>query len=315
MSNDRNQVTAIVKDSKEAYAQLQDYLMSRQRVIANIAPKYLDSERMVRLALGASSRNPRLLQCSPKSWLMALMDSAYYGLEPNPILGHAYLVPYQNKKLPGQPYEVQFMIGYKGLILLACEQAGFEDVEARMVYVGEIEGGRFEETPEDPHKPFRHRPLYQPESRGDIAGVYAIGWRGPDKRPRFKYLTIDEVEGYRGRSKAAKEGPWTTDYEAMAQKTAVRRMLAMAQLKPGSKLGTMLEQESAADRDEVIRAQDWRVDDGASPGAGTRTDDLAASLARKAGKEPMPAPRGRSDEEAAARHFDRDDERGDFDPS
>jgi len=149
-----------------------------------------------------------------------------------------------------------------------------------MVYVGEIEAGRFEETPEDPARPFRHRPLYQAEARGDVAGVYAIGWRGVEKRPRFKYLTVDEIESFRSRSRSAKEGPWMTDWDAMAMKTAVRRMLGMAQMKPGSKLGAVLEQENGSEAGEVVRAQDWKVDDGPKV---SNSDALAAKLAQKAG--------------------------------
>jgi len=269
--------TAITKTSQDTYRDLSDYLMSKNKMLAGIGPKYMDTERMVRIALSASSRSPKLLQCSQKSWLMALMDCAYYGLEP--VLGQAYLIPYQNRKAAGQPLEVQFMVGYKGLISIACDN-GFEDIDARLVYVGEIEAGRFEETPEDPQRPFKHRPLYQPESRGEVAGVYAIGWRGVDKRPRFKYLTVDEIESFRGRSKSAKEGPWMTDWDAMAMKTAVRRMLSMAQLKPGSKLGAVLEQENGTEAGEVIRAQDWKVDEAPRQ---SRLDALAATLAQKAG--------------------------------
>jgi len=277
-NQNQNQSTAIVADPKQAFAQLQDYLMAKRGAIANVAPKYMNSERMVRLALGASSRVPRLLQCTQKSWLMALMDCAYYGIEPNPALGHAYLVPYQNKKIAGAPYEVTFQIGYKGLVLLACESGGFDDVEARIVYAGELAGDRFRETPEDPARPFHHRPLYTPDERGDIAGAYAVGWRGVDKRPRFQYLPIEEIEHYRGRSPASKEGPWITDYEAMAKKTAIRRMLAYAAIRSGSKLGAVLEQESALERDEVVRAQDWNVPE---PGA-SKADELAGKLAKKA---------------------------------
>lgn len=297
----KNQSTAIVVDPKKQYDELQHYIFAKQKAIANIAPKYLDTERMIRLALGASSRNPRLLQCTPKSWVMALMDCAFYGLEPNAALGHVYLVPYLNNKLKPPQYEVTCLIGYKGLIALACEHGGLDDVEPRIVYANEIAEGRFEETPEDPRCPFKHRPYYQPDARGVIAGAYAIGWRGIDKRPRFKFVTIDEIESYRARSQARDNGPWQTDHEAMCMKTAIRRMLATAQLKPGSKLGTALDQESALERDEVLRASDWQVVDEPRKGelAPSRTDHLAQELAKKAGKtgpvmkvepEPEPAP-------------------------
>lgn len=278
---------ALVKDSKQAFSNIRDFLVSKQRAISNLAPKYLDTERMIRVALGASSRNPKLLQCSPKSWLMALMDCALYGLEPNPQLGHAYLVPFRNNKLPGKPLEVTFIPGYKGLILLATETAGFDDVEARIVYSNELAADRFYETPEDPLKPFHHRPLYA--DRGDVAGAYAVGWRGPNMRPRFAFLPVDELEARRKRSRAKNEGPWVTDTEAMYKKTAVKAMLALAALKPGSNLGAALEQDSALERGEIVRARDWSVDD--DPQAArepSRIDALADSLDEQAAAEQEP---------------------------
>lgn len=273
-----SQSTALVVEPTKAYAQLTEYLLSKQKAIANIAPKYLDTERMIRLALGASSRNPKLLQCSQKSWVMALMDCAYLGIEPNPQLGHGYLVPFMNNKAKPPQLEVTFQVGYKGLAFLACEHGGFDDIESRIVYAQEIADGRFKETPHDPRTPFFHEPYYQDDTRGEPAGAYAVGWKGVDKRPRFKFLTIAEIEFFRSRSRAANEGPWVTDYEAMAMKTAVRRMLSLAQIKPGNKLGAALEHDSS-ERDE-LHTQNWLVDDGAR--AGGRQNQLAEDLAQKA---------------------------------
>ena len=284
----QKQTTALVQDPKESFAQINDFLMTKRKMIGDIAGKHLNSEQMIRMALAASSRSPKLLLCTPKSWLLALLDSAYYGLEPNPILGHAYIIPYENKRLG--VLEAQFQVGYKGIILLATEHGGFTDVEARPVYEGELEMDRFEETPEDPRKPFRHRPLYDSKDRGEVAGVYAIGWRGTNVRPRFQYLTIEEVNEYRKRSKSRDDGPWVTDYLAMARKTAVRRMLAMAQMRGGNKVGALLEQESAHDRGETAHAQEWKVDDEAPPVS--RNDALADQLARQAAEPPPAEERG-----------------------
>lgn len=288
MATKQNDSAALVKNQQTQFVEIRDYLTSRSKAIAGIAPKYLDTERMVRLALGAGSRTPKLLQCSPKSWLMALMDCAYYGLEPNPVLGHAYLIPYQNNKVEGRPYEVQFMAGYKGLILLATEGEGvLDDVEGRLVYVGE----EFEEIPEDPMRPFCHRPRYDLPTDAEVMGAYAIGWRGPNKRPRFQFVTRAKIEEYRSRSRASKTGPWVTDWGAMAIKTAIRRMLGHVGMRPGSKLGAMLDQEESLDRGEVVRAQDWRVDEpGNGNGRGSQTERLAAELAAKAKAAPKAAP-------------------------
>jgi recombination protein RecT len=294
-TQNQNQSTAIVKSQDDQFKTIRDYIMSRHRAIASIAPKYLDTERMVRLALGASSRSPKLLLCTPKSWVMALMDCAYYGLEPNPALGHAYLIPYENRKLRPPQYEVSFMPGYKGLILLGCEFGGFDDIDGRIVYGSEITSGRFKETPHDPRSPFFHDPIYEADEREEIAGAYAVGWRGPDKRPRFMFLTKTEIEGYRARSRASQDGPWTTDWSAMAKKTAVKRMLALASLRPGNKLGVALDQESNADRGEVAHAQDWlahpelREDDGPRR---SRTEQLADDLTGRAGRAQPEIPVG-----------------------
>lgn len=295
MGTDQN-VTALVPNQKKAYADIRDYLLARKGALDGVAPKYLDTERMIRLALGASSRQPKLLQCTPVSWLLALMDCAYYGLEPNAVLGHAYLVPLQNRKIKGQPLEVNFWAGYKGLILLACETAGFDDVDARPVYARELEEGRFEETPEDALRPFRHRPLYT--ERGELVGAYAIGWRGPDKRPRFRYVTKDEIDATRKRSRASSDGPWVTDYNAMAMKTAVRRMLALAQMKPGAKVGVLLEQESADERGELVRSPAAEAAERHEERAHkSMTDQLADDLQRKAHEEEAPPPEVPADEE------------------
>ena len=251
------QSTALAKRSGEQFVQIKDYLLTKQKAIGNVARKYFDTERMVRLAMAASSRQPQLLECSPKSWLMALMDCAYYGLEPNAALGHAYLVPFRNNKIQGRPLEVQFIVGYKGLILLACETGGFDDVDARIVYEQELAQGRFEEVPADPSRPFVHKPLY--DDRGKPAGAYAVGWRGPDKRPRFLFLPKADILKSKDRSRAGKNGPWVSDEEAMWKKTVVRRMLALAPLKALSALDTALHQEDAVDGSgDVVRAQDWQ---------------------------------------------------------
>ena len=280
----RSNSTAIAIPAAESFVDIRNYLMLKQKAIENLAPKYLDTERMIRVALGASSRSPQLLQCTPKSWLMALMDCALYGLEPNPQLGHAYLLPFRNNKLPGKPLEVIFVPGYKGLILLAWETMKVR-VGTRLVYENELAGEKFYEVPEDPMKPFFHRPIYKVDERGAIAGAYAVGWTDPKLRPDFKFMPVDELEERRKRAPSGKrnDGPWSTDTGAMYKKTAIKGMLAIAPMKPGSTLGTALHQDSALERGEVVRARDWDVGD--DDKKTSKIDDLADGLEEQAGAE------------------------------
>jgi len=100
-----------------------------------VATKSLPVDRMVRLCVNAVNRTPKLAECNMQSVLGAMMAAQSLGLEPNTILGHAFLIPYQasRPKLdaqgnimtePGGKWiwercmEVQFQIGYKGFVAL-----------------------------------------------------------------------------------------------------------------------------------------------------------------------------------------------------
>ena len=63
-------------------------------------------------------------KCDVASLVGAIGQCAQMGLEPNTILGHAYLVPFNTKRKDASGVErwvnsVQVIIGYKGLIDLA----------------------------------------------------------------------------------------------------------------------------------------------------------------------------------------------------
>lgn len=261
----KNQSTAMIPNAQQQMDKLKSYLFRHHDALRNIAPKALDPERMIRLALGAASKTPKLLQCSPQSWLLALFDCAFYGLEPNPVLGHAYLIPYKNKgKL-----EVQFMAGYKGLVLLTTQTGYVTDVDASMVY----ENDRFEERKHD-DPPFIHVPPRLGEDRGEVIGAYAYA-RLASGATKVRVLSVADIESYRARSKAKDSGPWVTDWNAMAMKTAFRRLTSYLPIQPGSKLGVALSQDEALERGEVAHAQVWTPDDDDGPDLASRLEDAA----------------------------------------
>jgi recombinational DNA repair protein RecT len=64
-----------------------------------------------------------------------------------------------------------------------------------------------------------------PDRQGkDITHVYAVG-KLVDGGTQFIVMTRHEVEAVRARSKAKNNGPWVTDWEAMALKTAIKRLV------------------------------------------------------------------------------------------
>ena len=77
--------------------------------IRKALPSIMTPERFTRITITAIQNNPKLAQCSPVSFLTAMMNAAQLGLEPNTPLGQAYLIPYWNSKT--RSYECQFQIG------------------------------------------------------------------------------------------------------------------------------------------------------------------------------------------------------------
>lgn len=277
--------TAMVSNKAEQFKTLQDFLYSKQKAFAGLLPKHLTAERMIRLLLGQSSRNPRILECTPQSVLMALMDASYYGLEPNPVLGHAYVIPYKNNKRGGI-YEAQFMAGYKGLILLSTQCGAAKAIDAELVYERDV----FKEV-RHLQPPFVHEPETFAEDRGKVRGVYAVAYL-PNGHVQFKPLSVSDVDKYRQRSRASEDGPWVTDWEAMAKKTAVRRLMSLLPLQTDSKLATALGQETDfEEHGPTYTAAAQSMIEGANVSqlpSRARGDDLAERLA--GGKETAARP-------------------------
>ena len=104
------QVAAQQKDTS-----LKGLIRSMGPEIKKALPSVITPERFTRMVFTALSSNPTLQECTPQSFLGAMMQSAQLGLEPNTPIGQAYLIPYRNH---GRQ-ECQFQLGYKGLIDLA----------------------------------------------------------------------------------------------------------------------------------------------------------------------------------------------------
>jgi recombination protein RecT len=174
--------------------------------IAKVLPKHLTPERMTRVALTATMRNPKLLECTPASLMNALLTCSQAGLEPDGRLAH--LIPYGNV--------VQVIFDYKGLVTLALRN-GAESVFADKV----CEFDTFDAYVENGDKKLNHRPNWAKE-RGTAVCYYSVCKRNGEVD--WEVMTVEEVESIRDRSKAAKSGPWVTDFDEMAKKTVLRRM-------------------------------------------------------------------------------------------
>lgn len=178
--------------------------------IEKALPQTLDAERFTRVVTTELRRNPALFECSPESLLGAMMLSAQLGLEPGP-LGLVYFVPFKR--------QVEFIVGYKGMVALAYRSGMMKDVQALTVY----EGDHFEyERRTRWH--IVHREA-APAERGEAVCWYAVAnlIGGGVIAGR---LWPEEIEARRNRSPAGRagKGPWVSDYDAMARKSVIRSL-------------------------------------------------------------------------------------------
>ena len=126
----RADATAMVRNDEKKPSSISDLIKVMEPEIKKALPSVITPERFTRMVLSALSSNPKLAVCTPQSFLGAMMTAAQLGLEPNTPLGQAYLIPYKNKGTD----EVQFQIGYKGLLDLAYRSGQVSTVQAHTVY-------------------------------------------------------------------------------------------------------------------------------------------------------------------------------------
>ena len=212
--------TALQKRTKPKT--IQDYINDMAPGIKAALPSVMTPERFTRIALSAVSGNRKLAECDPGSFLGAMMTAAQLGLEPNTPLGQAYLIPYYNGK--ARRLECQFQLGYKGLIDLAYRSGDVSVIQAQVVYANDDFSYSFGLVPELKHIPTKG-------DRGEPVAVYAM-FRTKDDGYGCEVMSMNDVRAHAKKySKAYGNGPWQTNFEEMAKKTVLKRVLKYAPLK------------------------------------------------------------------------------------
>ena len=120
--------TTAVTAKANALTALSGILEKYRNQIAMALPRHMTPERMIRVALTAMSTTPALAECDPYTIAGAVVQSSILGLEPNSVLGEAYLVPFKNSKT--QRKECQLIPGYLGLLKLVRQSGELVMVNA-----------------------------------------------------------------------------------------------------------------------------------------------------------------------------------------
>lgn len=216
--------------------QLRDHLFSPTVVqkIKSALPRHMSEEHLLRVVMNTAMRNPRILECSIESVLMSVMQCATLGLEP--ILGRAYLVPYNNSKQIGGRWtkvmECQMQPGYVGLIDLARRSGKVVSVFGAVVH----DNDHFVFQLGSDRK-LEHRPILRGPA-GDAIGAYAF-WEMSDGGSHMDFMPLEEIYKRRARSqawqyavanpqnKSAQDCPWVQWPEEMMIKTVIKRSSKM----------------------------------------------------------------------------------------
>lgn len=237
---------------------MQQYIKAMEGEIAKALPSVITPERFTRMVLSAISTNPKLGDCTPQSFLGAMMTAAQLGVEPNTALGQAYIIPYRNKGV----MEASFQLGYKGLIDLAYRSGDVSIIQAQTVY----ENDTFDyELGLDPK--LKHIPAVK--DRGNATHYYAI-FKTKDGGYGFEVMSMADVLDHAKRySKSYGSGPWQTNFDEMAKKTVLKRCLKYAPLKSEFVRGvtqdetvkTKIDEDMYSVPDETVYADFIEVDE------------------------------------------------------
>lgn len=156
-----------------------------------------------------------LQQCDPAQVVMEALKAATLKLPISKTLGFAYIVPY--KKMGRQV--PQFQLGYRGMVQLAQRSGIYRYINAGPVYEGEYRG--FD-------KLTGNLDLDGTRASDLVIGYFAYletinGFR------KCMFCTRDDMEKHAKKySKAFSRdsSPWQTEFDAMAEKTMLRRLLS-----------------------------------------------------------------------------------------
>ena len=156
------------------------------------------------------STDSALQKCDPQEVAMECVKAAVLDLPIVKSLGLAYVVPYKNKPT--------FTVGYKGYIQLAQRSGQYRCINADVVREGELKGQ---------DKLTGMIDLSGEKISDNIVGYFAY-FSLLNGFEKVLYMSKAEVENWANRyspSAGSSYSPWKTDFDKMAIKTCLRRLL------------------------------------------------------------------------------------------
>lgn len=168
-------------------------------------PPHVDVKRFMRVTMTALQQNPDLLNADRSSLYGACMRAAQDGLIPDGR--EAALVIFSGK--------AQYMPMVEGLIKKVRNSGEVANISVQVVKEGDFFDYELGDNEKIMHKPAL-------SSRGKTIGAYSIVTMLNGEKSR-EWMSKDDIDAVRKRSRSSAKGPWVTDEDEMCRKTVFRR--------------------------------------------------------------------------------------------
>lgn len=181
-----------------------------EELLDTSAPSFMSS------ILTIFKTNSKLQDCSPNSILTAAGIAAALKLPINPGLGFAFIVPYKG--------QATFQLGAKGFVQLAMRSGQYRTLHAGAVREGQIKDIDFV-TGE----------IIRGEKISDTVVGYVAYMELINGFNKALFMTVDELQAHAERYSQSyaydlrsgrKSSVWSTNFDAMARKTVLKRLLS-----------------------------------------------------------------------------------------
>lgn len=239
---------------------LQEMIEKSAKELSRALPVHMRPERLVRIALTCIRNNPKLAECTPESFIGALLTSAQLGIEP--VLGRGYLLPFNNRRKIGIEWksfkEVTFLLGYRGI-----SELFYRHEKGTVLNWGVVKDGDEFDFAYGTSAYLKHKPNMS--KRGATIGYYVIATLKNGEKS-FMYMSAQECTDHgqkhsktfikeeydkaQGKKVAVTphflaDSPWLTDTDSMCLKTV---LIQLSKLLPLS-----FEVQQAIQADETSR--------------------------------------------------------------
>ena len=194
---------------REGYRRRFDDLLGRR------APQFVSS---IVSMVSADKNLQEAFRNAPLTVIQSALKAATYDLPIDTALGYAYVVPFRNKGT----MEATFILGYKGMLNLALRTGVYKTINVVDVRAGELK--RYNRLTEEVEIDFV-------EDEDDREALPIVGWVGyfrlVNGTEKTIYMTRKQIEAHEKKHRKGQymgKG-WRDDFEAMARKTVLRRLL------------------------------------------------------------------------------------------